>query len=145
MMEKDEYEEDHHTEEVMFSQMDSLLTRFREYLVSPIGSHAASTSPSKGSSSTYAATATATAATSPTKPAVAQNDKALQDFQEMTKAISSQTRNLSQHLMAHLQKEELQCLPLVAKHLSREEIHELVGKIMGKRSADTIASILNRK
>jgi zinc finger-like protein len=60
----------------------------------------------------------------------------------MANAISERTKRLSQHLMAHLEKEETQCMPLVARHLTKSEIHELVGKIMGKRSADTIAQIM---
>ena len=62
--------------------------------------------------------------------------------QEMTSAITTHTRSLSRHLMEHLEKEETECLPLVAKHLSKTEIHDLVGQIMGKRSADTIAQIM---
>jgi hypothetical protein len=45
--------------------------------------------------------------------------------------------------MAHLEKEEMQCMPLVVKHLSKSEIHDLVGKIMGKRSSDMIAQIMS--
>jgi hemerythrin-like domain-containing protein len=44
-----------------------------------------------------------------------------------------------QHLMVHLEKEETQCMPLVVKHLNKEEINDLVGQIMGKRSSETIA------
>lgn len=62
--------------------------------------------------------------------------------ESISQDISQLTRKLSQHLMAHLEKEETQCMPLVVKHLSKEEIHELVGNIMGKRSADTIAQIM---
>lgn len=57
-------------------------------------------------------------------------------------AIHSLSKTLSTHLMAHLEKEEIQCLPLVVKHLSKSEIHDLVGKIMGKRSSDMIAQIM---
>jgi hypothetical protein len=60
----------------------------------------------------------------------------------LARAIQERARALATHLMAHLDKEELQCMPLVVTHLSREEIHELVGNIMGKRSADTIAQIM---
>ena len=56
--------------------------------------------------------------------------------------VVDKTKKLALHLMNHLDKEETECLPLVAQHLSKEEIHELVGKIMGKRSADTIAQIM---
>ena len=60
----------------------------------------------------------------------------------LVQSLKDHTRQLSQHLMAHLEKEETQCMPLVIKHLSKSEIHELVGQIMGKRSADTIAQIM---
>jgi len=61
---------------------------------------------------------------------------------DMARDISERTKMLSQHLMTHLEKEETQCMPLVVKHLSKVEIHDLVGQIMGKRSADTIAQIM---
>jgi hypothetical protein len=61
---------------------------------------------------------------------------------ETMHAIHSLSKTLSTHLMAHLEKEEIQCLPLVVKHLSKSEIHDLVGKIMGKRSSDMIAQIM---
>lgn len=56
--------------------------------------------------------------------------------------LSTKTHRLSQHLLSHLEKEETQCLPLVVKHLTNEEIHNLVGDIMGKRSADLIVQIM---
>jgi iron-sulfur cluster repair protein YtfE (RIC family) len=58
------------------------------------------------------------------------------------KTLNEVTQQLSQHLMVHLEKEEQQCMPLVVKHLSKSEIHDLVGQIMGKRSSDMIAQIL---
>jgi len=63
-------------------------------------------------------------------------------IQEMVKAIDDLSHSLSKHLYAHLEKEELQCMPLVVKHLSKFEITNLVGQIMGKRSSDTIAQIM---
>ncbi len=71
-----------------------------------------------------------------------QPSQRVRDIRSITAAISKHTKALSQHLMAHLEKEETQCMPLVAQHLSKAEIHDLVGKIMGKRSADTIAQIM---
>jgi Zinc-ribbon/CHY zinc finger/Ring finger domain len=71
----------------------------------------------------------------------AYNDKQ-QAVNELVQFLRDHTRHLSQHLMAHLEKEETQCMPLVIKYLSKSEIHELVGQIMGKRSADTIAQIM---
>ena len=64
------------------------------------------------------------------------------DISDLVQFLKDHTRQLSQHLMAHLDKEETQCMPLVIKYLSKSEIHELVGQIMGKRSADTIAQIM---
>jgi zinc finger-like protein len=61
---------------------------------------------------------------------------------DLVRFLRDHTHQLSQHLMAHLDKEETQCMPLVIKYLSKSEIHELVGQIMGKRSADTIAQIM---
>lgn len=57
--------------------------------------------------------------------------------------LKDQTDNLTQHLEQHLEKEETQCLPMVKKHLSNEEISGLVGNIMGKRSAEMMGKILN--
>jgi hypothetical protein len=57
--------------------------------------------------------------------------------------LKEQTDSLHQHLDVHLEKEETQCLPVVKKHLSKEEISTLVGQIMGKRSAEMMGKILN--
>ncbi|GAX24201.1 hypothetical protein FisN_4Lh293 [Fistulifera solaris] len=108
IIEQEEYEEDHADEERMFSEMDRLLTRLRQYLL---------------------------------KPDLSQPNNN-QHTEQVITAIAQHTSTLSQHLMHHLKKEETQCMPLVAQHLSKEEIHELVGQIMGKRSADTIAQIM---
>ena len=62
--------------------------------------------------------------------------------QIVAKAIQKLTASLLQHLLAHLEKEETQCMPLVVKHFTKSEIHHLVGQIMGKRSSDTIAQIM---
>ena len=61
---------------------------------------------------------------------------------EIAKAIQKLTASLLQHLLTHLEKEETQCMPLVVKHLTKPEIHHLVGQIMGKRSSETIAQIM---
>lgn len=63
-------------------------------------------------------------------------------FQDLLQQLVKTTQNLSEHLMTHLEKEEVQCLPLVAKHLTKEEIHELVGSIMGQRSASMVVEIM---
>lgn len=57
--------------------------------------------------------------------------------------LKEQTDGLTQHLEVHLEKEETQCLPMVKKHLTNEEISTLVGQIMGKRSAEMMGKILN--
>ena len=67
---------------------------------------------------------------------------AKQPVDKVMRDIGEHTRALSKHLMDHLEKEETECMPLVAKHLTKQEIHDLVGQIMGKRSADTIAQIM---
>jgi len=101
----------------MFSEMDALLTRLREVL---LPQQQQPTLPNHESSSS----------------------SALVNSSDMAQDLSKLTRHLSQHLMAHLEKEETQCMPLVIQHLSKQEIHELVGQIMGQRSADTIAQIM---
>ena len=60
----------------------------------------------------------------------------------LIRRIVEQTERLSNHLLRHLEKEEVHCMPLVLKHLDKAEIHELVGEIMGRRSADTITHIM---
>ena len=70
------------------------------------------------------------------------DDSSLLLIEHTMKEINDLSKQLSSHLMVHLEKEENQCLPLVAKHLSKSEIHDLVGQIMGKRSSDMIAQIM---
>jgi iron-sulfur cluster repair protein YtfE (RIC family) len=62
---------------------------------------------------------------------------------DTAQGIQKMTSSLMQHLMVHLEKEETQCMPLVVKHLNKEEINDLVGQIMGKRSSETIANIMS--
>jgi len=118
---QEEYEEDHADEERMFSEMDTLLAKLREVLLHDNKRQQQQQAQLTPSSSDLPASDCA---------------------DEMARAISERTRRLAQHLMIHLEKEETKCMPLVVKHLSKSEIHELVGKIMGKRSADTIAQIM---
>mmetsp|Transcript_25651 Transcript_25651/g.39264 ORF Transcript_25651/g.39264 Transcript_25651/m.39264 type:complete len:660 (-) Transcript_25651:128-2107(-) len=68
---------------------------------------------------------------------------ALSIIKKVILLLKEQTDQLTQHLTVHLEKEETQCLPMVKKHLSNEEISELVGNIMGKRSAELMGKILN--
>lgn len=118
MVEQVQYEEDHADEERMFSMMDDLLTRLRHSLLrQTLGLSAAA----PGGSVTM------------------ENGESV-GF--IMKEVHELTKTLSHHLMAHLEKEEQQCMPLVVKHLSKSEIHDLVGKIMGQRSSDTIAQIM---
>jgi Zinc-ribbon/CHY zinc finger/Ring finger domain len=117
LMDQEAYEEDHADEERMFSRMDNLLTQLREGLFREDRDEAN----------------TLTTITPSTK---------LRSVDEVMKSIHDLTAKLSKHLMAHLEKEEKQCMPLVVKHLSKSEIHDLVGQIMGKRSSDMISEIM---
>jgi len=127
IVEQEEYEEDHADEERMFTMMDHLLTRLQKALVQL---HQRSTNPrnhySNRSSFSF-------------KNGINKN---LDSINNTMKEVLSLVKTLNQHLMVHLEKEEKQCLPLVVKHLSKSEIHDLVGKIMGKRSSDMIVDIL---
>jgi len=127
IVEQEEYEEDHADEERMFTMMDHLLSRLHKALVQ---FHQRNSNPRKNysnrSSSSY-------------KKGIKKN---LESITNTTKDVVSLVKTLNQHLMVHLEKEEKQCLPLVVKHLSKSEIHDLVGKIMGKRSSDMIVDIL---
>lgn len=67
----------------------------------------------------------------------------LSSIYDTAQGIQKMTSSLMQHLMVHLEKEETQCMPLVVKHLNKEEINDLVGQIMGKRSSETIANIMS--
>lgn len=134
LIEQEEYEEDHADEERMFSQMDTLLQIIREAIMllqQQNRSHLK----------------TKVASSSDSSDAMRRNNNSVSSsstskIQKMANNLLEHTQVLSQHLMTHLQKEETQCMPLVVKHLSKTEIHELVGQIMGQRSADTIAHIM---
>jgi len=119
VVEQEEYEEDHADEERMFTMMDHLLARLHKALVQL---HQRSSNPRNS----Y-------------KNGIQKN---IESIINTTKEVVSLVKTLNQHLMVHLEKEEKQCLPLVVKHLSKSEIHDLVGKIMGKRSSDMIVDIL---
>lgn len=112
VVEQADYEEDHADEERMFFEMDGLLTKFRSVLVRE----------------------------SRSLPLPAEDPSP--DFLALLQQLVKSTRNLSEHLMIHLEKEEMQCLPLVAKHLTKQEIHSLVGSIMGQRSANIVVEIM---
>ena len=61
---------------------------------------------------------------------------------DVIEAMKSHTDSLAQHLLLHLEKEESHCMPLVETHFSTDEINDLVGNIMGKRSSDIMSQIL---
>ena len=128
VVEQEEYEEDHADEERMFTMMDHLLTRLRKALVQL---HQRNTNLRNRHNN------------KPPSPSY-QNGirKNLESITNTTKDVLSLVKTVKQHLMVHLEKEESQCLPLVVKHLSKPEIHDLVGQIMGKRSSDMIEDIL---
>mmetsp|Transcript_13353 Transcript_13353/g.27993 ORF Transcript_13353/g.27993 Transcript_13353/m.27993 type:complete len:875 (-) Transcript_13353:1593-4217(-) len=127
VVEQEEYEEDHADEERMFTMMDHLLTRLHKGLVQLHQRNAARNATNNQHPSTLY------------KNGIKKN---LDSITNTTKEILSLAKTINQHLMVHLEKEEKNCLPLVIKHLSKSEIHDLVGQIMGKRSSDTIAQIL---
>jgi len=112
VIEQDEYAEDHADEERMFKSMDELLVKLRARLIDNTSSSG--------------------------RMAKKKED----GFHEMACEILKLTSSLMEHLMEHLEKEETQCMPLVVKLLNKEEINDLVGQIMGKRSSETIAEIM---
>ena len=63
---------------------------------------------------------------------VSEQSQALSIIKKVITALKEQTDSLTDHLEQHLRKEETQCLPMVQKHLSKDEISSLVGQIMGK-------------
>ncbi|KAL7575860.1 hypothetical protein ACA910_003176 [Epithemia clementina (nom. ined.)] len=136
---QEEYEEDHADEERMFSEMDTLLKKLRGLLSD--GSHSrrkTTQNQNKESSPPVEVEKHKSLGADGTVKDSADDDEA----NAVAQKIRESTRILSDHLMRHLEKEETQCMPLVVKHLSKAEIHDLVGNIMGKRSADTIAQIM---
>ena len=113
-IEQEEYEEDHIDEERMFNSINDLLSKLREEL-----SNRRKDAPTANSSST--------------------DSSKLHNVAQM---LLEGTRNLMHHLMTHLDKEETHCMPLVAQYLTKAEINDLVGKIMGKRSSELMSQIL---
>lgn len=116
-IEQEEYEEDHADEEKMFNSINEMLSKLREELLKRRNSH--------------------------------KKDEALDDvkrdnisLQNTAKLLLEGTGNLMHHLISHLNKEESHCMPLVAQYLTKGEINDLVGKIMGKRSSELMSQIL---
>jgi hypothetical protein len=133
VIEQEEYEEDHADEERMFTMMDHLLARLRKGLLHQRNrlQRLQQQGPNNGG---------AMLSGSPKTIVTSYNHQ--DSITDTMKEIQSLVKTLNQHLLVHLEKEEKQCMPLVVKHLSKAEIHDLVGKIMGKRSSDMIAQIL---
>ena len=114
-IEQEEYEEDHADEEKMFNSINVLLSTLREEL-----------STRRRDSSSAAAGA--------------EGD--VSSLRHVAQLLLEGTGNLMQHLTTHLDKEETHCMPLVAEYLTKAEINDLVGKIMGKRSSELMSQIL---
>jgi len=110
----EEYEEDHADEERMFSEMNCLISKLRERLSNEESVDDSSNNASSKGSQVY----------------------------ELSRALTDLMSVLCSHLLKHLEKEEVQCMPLVRKHLSNQEINDLVGLIMGKRSSNQVNQIL---
>jgi len=110
-----EYEEDHLEEETMFKQLNTTLIRL-------LGSFRYYVSHNRTTQS---------------------RRKALNIIRQVILMLKKQVGNLVEHLQVHLEKEETECLPIVKQLLSDAEISTLVGKIMGKRSAEMTTKILN--
>lgn len=126
---QEEYEEDHADEERMFSEMDSLLGLLKERLQQARASQSLNTT-------------THNAATTTRDNNKDSPQKRAAPHSTLATSIMEQTQRLSNHLLRHLEKEEVHCMPLVLKHLDKTEIENLVGEIMGRRSADTITHIM---
>ena len=139
MIEQEEYEEDHAIEENMFKQIHTTLRRlngsFRYY-----HAHVTNSKTNNSNINTFTSSTSSSVI-----PANTNTDKlsCLTIIKNVIFQLKEQTDNLTQHLLNHLEKEETQCLPMVRRHLNKDEISTLVGKIMGQRSAEIMAKILN--
>ncbi len=123
-IEQEEYEEDHADEERMFNSIDGLLSNLRDELIKRRKTSSVATTSDEG------------------KPDLSLRNAEGQALRNIAQLLLKGTRNLMRHLMAHLDKEETHCMPLVAQYLTRMEINDLVGKIMGKRSSELMSQIL---
>jgi len=148
-----EYEEDHADEEQMFSEMNGLLTRLHDKLKLIKEEEGESpqnkmilTSVSKTSISTDCSLFPSISSSSTAIPlqeeCCCSNDKNV-DIRKLANNLKELACKMNHHLLEHLQKEEESCMPLVHQHLNKEEINELMGNIMGRRSSDTMGQILN--
>lgn len=123
-IEQEEYEEDHADEERMFNSVNTMLSNLRGELNNRRKGTLVSVSETGGSNATSNDTVSSTS------------------LQNLAQMLLEGTRNLMRHLMTHLDKEETHCMPLVAQYLTKAEINDLVGKIMGKRSSELMSQIL---
>ena len=141
---QEEYEEDHADEERMFSEMDALLTELRDVINNSAHIRSNTSQNQQSSPPTLIPRETSSLSEATQRKDRSSNERPETDDDANIVAykIRESTRILSDHLMHHLEKEETQCMPLVVEHLSKTEICDLVGDIMGRRSADTIAQIM---
>jgi len=123
-IEQEEYEEDHADEERMFNSINEMLSKLREEL-----SKRRNIVQKDGNLQIAAVEV----------DSITANNVSLQ---KTAKLLLEGTGNLMHHLIAHLDKEETNCMPLVAQYLTKTEINDLVGKIMGKRSSELMSQIL---
>ncbi len=123
-IEQEEYEEDHADEERMFNSIDVLLSNLRDELIKRRKASSVATTLDEGKQDLSLRSAEGTA------------------LRNIAQMLLKGTRNLMRHLMTHLDKEETHCMPLVAQYLTKMEINDLVGKIMGKRSSELMSQIL---
>lgn len=64
-------------------------------------------------------------------------------LRELWSSLGRKCSDLEEHLREHLVKEEKECMPVIMEHLTKEEMEELVGDIMGTRSAEQMREILS--
>ena len=156
IMEQEEYEEDHADEERMFIQMDSLLSKLRDGLYSqtrnfvtnrsnPININKSNVNEKKPNSEESQAHSLPTQQTNHELSQSKNQQSPLEEVhvQQISQSLKDQITALSEHLLEHLDKEENHCMPLVKQHLTQDEIKDLVGRIMGKRSNEIMIQILN--
>lgn len=156
IIEQEEYEEDHADEERMFIQMDSLLAKLRDGLYSRKRNCVTNKSTSSQISKSNINVNTPNGDGSQARSLTIQNTNneltqsknqqtPLEEVQvqQISQSLKDQITILSEHLLEHLEKEENHCMPLVKQHLTQDEIKDLVGRIMGKRSNEIMIQILN--
>jgi hypothetical protein len=133
-IEQEEYEEDHADEEKMFTAINVLLSNLRDELSN------------RAKTITIVEPNVVVPTNDISSPAndISSNNNNLisPTLHKLAQMLLEATRNLMRHLMTHLDKEETHCMPLVMQYLTKAEINDLVGKIMGKRSSQLMSQIL---